>query len=158
MADFNKGIAGTLAHEGGDTVTDDKDDTGGLTKYGISQQSYPDVDIKGLTEAMAKTIYKRDYWDRVKADAIDNQAMANSIFDCAVNMGVSRAAKLAQEVAGASIDGKIGSQSLGKLNNIDPEIFDLKYRLAKIRFYAGLCNKKSSQKKFLLGWINRTLA
>lgn len=56
-------------------------------KYGISQRSYPNVDIRNLTEQQAKAIYKRDYWDKVKADDINSQVIAENIFDTAVNMG-----------------------------------------------------------------------
>lgn len=40
MADFNKSIVVTLAREGGSKFTDDPNDRGGATKYGISQHAY----------------------------------------------------------------------------------------------------------------------
>lgn len=36
-------------------------DTGGLTKYGISSKANPGVDVRNLTEAQAREIYRRSY-------------------------------------------------------------------------------------------------
>jgi len=64
MADFNQAIEKTLVNEGG--YINDPLDAGGKTKFGISKRSYPDVDIKNLTVDGAKSIYKKDYWDKLK--------------------------------------------------------------------------------------------
>jgi len=50
MADFDPAVAKTLIREGGARFTDNPDDRGGATKYGISQRAYPGVDIPSLTE------------------------------------------------------------------------------------------------------------
>jgi len=159
MADFNQAISKTLAHEGGNTFTDDANDHGGATKYGISQNAYPDLDIRNLTEIQAKEIYQRDYWNRVRGDDIQSQAVAENIFDACVNMGVSGGSKLVQSALGIEpADGIIGSQSLQVINSADEELFLAKFALAKMRRYAELCTADGSQKKYLLGWLNRTLA
>jgi hypothetical protein len=44
-----------------------------------------------------------------------------------------------------------------KLNAGHEEIFVAKYALAKVARYAEICKRDSSQKQFLLGWINRVL-
>ncbi len=44
-----------------DGLVDDPRDPGGLTKYGISQRAYPDLDIANLSEADARAIYVRDF-------------------------------------------------------------------------------------------------
>ena len=111
MADFNKAIGKTLSKEGGSRFTDDPQDRGGATKYGISQRSYPNLDIRNLTEHQAREIYKRDFWDRVRGDEVSSQPVAENLFDTCVNMGVrtgSRLAQLAVDVQPA--DGVIGSK------------------------------------------------
>lgn len=159
MADFAQAISKTLVHEGGDTFTNDSTDHGGATKYGISQTAYPDVDIRNLTEAQAQDIYRRDYWNRIRGDEISSQAVAENIFDTCVNMGVHGGSKLAQLSLGIEpADGIIGSQSLQVINSADEELFLAKFALAKMRRYADLCTADSSQKKYLLGWLNRTLS
>jgi lysozyme family protein len=166
MADFDLAIVKTLAREGGSKYTETPGDTGGATKYGISQRAYPQLNIKTLTEADARAIYKRDYWDKIRGDDIHSQAMAESIFDFAVNAGIKTASKLSQaaacEVSGVNsapsfIDGVIGANTVGILNTLNPEFFLAVFSLMKISRYAAICNKNREQSKFLLGWINRTL-
>ncbi len=158
MADFEPAVVKTLAHEGGAKFTNDPTDRGGATKYGISQRAYPDIDIRSLTERAARGIYKRDYWDRICGDDIESQAIAEAIFDTAVNMGVRTASRLAQVAASIRpADGIIGSGSVASLNSTDEAMFLAMYTVTKIARYAAICNRNPAQKKFLLGWINRTL-
>ena len=155
MADFNKAVAKTLIYEGGYVF--DKNDRGGETNFGISKRAYPDVDIKTLTVADAKEIYKRDYWDRLRADEIKSQAVASELFDTAVNMGVRTASKLIQACLDVHPDGFIGNITLSKLNAAQEETLLLRFKLAKVARYAYLAQKRPANRKFLLGWINRTL-
>ena len=155
MADFNKAIDKVLVNEGG--YVNNPNDAGGETKFGISKRSYPDVDIKNLTQLDAKMIYKRDYWDKVKADEIKSDAIAYELFDTAVNMGVRTASKLMQGCVGAFIDGYIGKQTLQLINSIDEEKILLRFKLSKVARYVSLVKKRPKNKKFLVGWLNRTL-
>jgi len=155
MASFNQAIEKTLINEGG--YVNDPSDAGGETKFGISKRAYPTVDIKNLTVDGAKAIYKKDYWDKLKADEIVSQKVANELFDTAVNMGVRTASKLMQGCSGAYVDGIIGTQSLETINAMDEELLLLRFKLAKISRYAYLAKKRPANKKYLLGWINRAL-
>ena len=158
MANFNDAVGKTLTREGGSKFTDVPDDKGGATKYGISQHSYPSIDIRNLTEQQARDIYKRDYWDRVRGDDINSQMVAENIFDTAVNMGVRTTSRLVQITLDISpADGVIGNESLAKINNQNEETFIAYFTLAKIARYAKICMDDRAQSKFLLGWINRAL-
>lgn len=158
MANFNDAIGKTLAREGGSRFTDVASDKGGATKFGISQAAYPNVDIRNLTEQQARDIYKRDYWDRVRGDDINSQIVAENIFDTAVNMGVRTTSRFVQTLLDIlPADGIIGSGSLSVINQQDEKQFLANFTLVKIGYYAQLCNKDTTQTKFLLGWINRAL-
>ena len=74
-----------MGHEGG--YSNNPDDPGGETNWGISKRAYPDVDIKNLTREDAKVIYKKDYWDKVEGDYLP-LSIAFQLFDFAVNSGV----------------------------------------------------------------------
>src|ERR1039458_5408099 len=102
MADFNLAISIVLTNEGG--LVDDPNDPGGLTNYGISKASYPNLDIKNLTVAQATAIYLRDFW---LFGGIVNQAVATKLFDAYVNMRHD-AIKIAQGIVGAVVDGGYG--------------------------------------------------
>ena len=155
MANFDSAVKKTLVNEGG--YVNDPDDAGGETKYGISKRSYPSVDIKNLTTDEAKAIYKRDYWDKIKGDLITDDFVAYEIFDTAVNMGVRTSSKLAQMALGVHPDGIIGSKTLEALNATGKDDFLTKFKLSKIARYTYLCKKYPSNKKYLYGWIKRTL-
>jgi lysozyme family protein len=158
MANFNDAIVKTLAKEGGAKFTDIANDKGGATKYGISQTAYPRLDIRSLTEQQAREIYKRDYWDRIGGDAIKSQAIAENIFDTAVNMGPRTASRLVQVTLDITpADGVIGNSSILVINKQQEEIFISHFTLAKIARYAKICMSDKTQSKFLLGWINRAL-
>ena len=110
MAGFNEVVKMILKHEGG--YVDHPSDPGGETKYGISKRAYPDLDIANLSEEDAASIYKRDYWDRIKGDDLP-ASVACVVVDYAVNSGVSRASKALQGACGiANGDGIIGPHSL----------------------------------------------
>jgi len=154
-AKFKDAINKTLISEGG--YVNDPQDRGGETNFGISKRAYPDVDIKNLTVAGAKEIYKRDYWDRVRADEINSQEIANGLFDTAVNMGVRTASKLLQACVDAHPDGIIGNVSIQKINSMDTETLLLRFKISKIARYTYLAKKRPANRKYLLGWINRAL-
>ena len=110
MSGFESVVHMVLEHEGG--YVNHPDDPGGETKYGISKRAYPDVDIAELTEEDAASIYKRDYWDRIKGDDLP-AGVACVVMDYAVNSGISRASKALQGACGITNgDGIIGPHSL----------------------------------------------
>ena len=55
MKDFDKALKFVLKWEGG--YSNDPNDPGGETKYGISKRSYPELDISKLTLEQAKDIF-----------------------------------------------------------------------------------------------------
>ena len=66
MSDFERAFDLLMESEGG--YSDDPADPGGETNFGISKRAYPKEDIRFLTLERAKEIYKRDYWDAIRAD------------------------------------------------------------------------------------------
>lgn len=85
---FDHAFIFVVGIEGG--YTNDPNDPGGETKFGISKRAYPQVDIPNLTLDEAKAIYLRDYWHVCKCDELPAD-MALLVFDAAVNQGVSAA-------------------------------------------------------------------
>ena len=153
MANFDRIIIRTLAHEGG--LSNDKTDAGGLTKYGISQRAYPDEDIANLTKERAKQLYRRDYWMPIQGDSISFNQTAYLIFDMAVNAGVRTAVKMAQRVVGVTDDGSIGPKTLAALNKKNPGEFAAGYVKERQTYYRGIVSRKPDQAKFLVGWLRR---
>jgi lysozyme family protein len=155
MGNFAKAIKFALDNEG--EFSDDPNDAGGLTKYGISQRSYPDLDIRNLTKEQAIEIYKRDFWEPYKDF---NDRLATKLFDLAVNMGHKRAVQILQralQCLGAKIvdDGILGpvTKSAVDLANEDLLLTAIKSEAAGV--YRNLAATNSTQQKFLKGWLRR---
>jgi lysozyme family protein len=85
---FQYAMSTIIELEGG--YVEHPSDPGGATKYGISQRSYPHLDIYNLTRAEAIEIYRRDYWQPV-IDRVTDRRMQIMVFDSAINHGVGRA-------------------------------------------------------------------
>ena len=114
MADFEP-FADKLVNTFEGLYSNDSDDSGGETVYGISIVENPNWDgwslvnkirnlpgfpksIKNYPEILesAKQFYKPRYWDVFGGDDIDVQEIADLIADTAVNPGVKRAATYCQ--------------------------------------------------------------
>lgn len=105
---FDTACDRVLGHEGGYTAGEN--DPGGETKWGISKRSYPDLDIKSLTRDQAKDIYRRDFWEKIRADKL-HDGVAFQLFDFAVNSGISTAIRYFQRALGVADDGVWGPVS-----------------------------------------------
>lgn len=154
MANFEKALSHILQNEGG--YVNDKTDKGGETKFGISKKSYPKEDIKNLTIERAKEIYKRDFWDKIKGDQIQNDELALNLFDFAVNGGVGTSIKTLQKALNVDVDGVIGNDTLSAMAVIN--FNDLIKRFIKFRnlHYVDIVINDPTQIKFLKGWISRS--
>lgn len=148
---FLKCVSVILKNEGGAKVVNDPHDPGGLTKYGISKRSWPNIDIENLTEEEAKQIYYAEYWLPIKVEALVDENAALQIFDMAVNAGVTRAVRMAQHCAKAYEDGIMGMGTIQAINN--SECFVERYKTSRIKYYASLKNAD----RYLKGWTRRVV-
>lgn len=164
MADFLPAYEAMIRNEGGYVLHDVQGDRGGMTYAGIARNMNPQwpgwslIDNKQDVPAqMVRDFYKEKFWDNIRGDQHQHQAIAQAIFDFHVNAGAP-ARKLAQLVVGQTPDGSFGDKTVAALNAADPDKFVLAYALAKVARYRDIVTRDRSQQKFLLGWINRTLA
>lgn len=95
MADFEQSFQHVLAREGG--ITNDANDPGGLTKFGISSLAFPGIDIASLTIDQARAIYREKYW---KFDGVNSQAVADKLLDMCFNLGQGTGIRLCQKALG----------------------------------------------------------
>jgi lysozyme family protein len=167
MTAFEHAFALVVGHEGGFDATkaDPGNWTGGAvgqgelrgTKFGISAAAFPTLDIANLTLADAQAIYKRDYWDRVSADALP-PPLALLVFDAAVNTGVGRAARWLQGAVGVAVDGQIGPATLAALKasvaKSGGAALCAEFMAQRLTFMAAL----PTWRVFGLGWARRLCA
>lgn len=147
MSTFERAVAEILRQEGG--LADNPHDPGGLTNYGISQRAYPSLDIRALTEADARAIYRRDYWLAPRLDRLP-PGLALAAFDCAVNQGTGTAVRLLQAALGVTVDGVIGPKTEAAARTAGPGALT-HFMASRIVRYAAL----PTFPRFGLGWARR---
>lgn len=152
MADPKISIAKTLINEGG--YVNNPNDSGGPTKYGITQRDLPGEDIENLTPERATAYYLENYWKPFYSQ-IESQAVADKLFDLGVLFGIREAVELAQTVLKLAVDGSFGPISLVALNEADPFSFIQAFKTAFVAHAVGIADVKPQDREFLAGWINR---
>lgn len=150
MNNFDLAVNMTLRREG--VLCDDPKDTGGLTKYGISQTAYPKLNIRALTQADAIAIYKRDYWDKAKCSELP-YPLDVLTFDAAVNHGVETAARILQRALEVTDDGIIGPKTIEAARK-SPDNICTPYFIHRMWAYS----KAKTYEIHGKGWRNRLIA
>ncbi len=174
MADFTKAFQLVIAHEGG--YGDDPDDPGGETYKGVArkihgkwdgwtkvdmlkrQQGFPgNLDKDEELQQDVLKFYRDMFWNRINGDKINDQQVADSIFDFGVNAGLGTSASLAQMVLNIKTDGVIGPKSIESINAFNSEHFLAAFTVAKIARYINIVKKRPTSRKYFYGWICRAL-
>jgi lysozyme family protein len=172
---FARAVDIVLRHEGG--ISNDPNDPGGMTKYGISLrflELMPDGDITGdgkideldiaqLTRDQAIDLYWRKFWNLYHYNKFHDWKLAAKLFDLAVNMGPMQSHKLLQQALHSvgmkiKIDGKLGAVSFKSANAANRDALLAALRSEAAGFYRTLCAKNKNYDKFLAGWLNRAYA
>ena len=116
QAKYGKCLEAILHHEGG--YVNHPKDPGGETNFGVTKRVYEEwggtKDMKELLVEDVAPIYKKNYWDKIKADSLPS-GLDLCVFDFGVNAGPGRAAKYLQGQIGTMADGGIGPNTLAKL-------------------------------------------
>lgn len=148
---FDAAFDRLLGHEGG--YSNHPSDPGGETMWGVTkrvaQANGYSGPMRGLPRDTAKQIYRRFYWEAVKADQLPEEVRFD-VFDGAVNSGVSQSAKWLQRAAGVDDDGIIGPKTIAAAAAVGPAIAG-KYNGHRLRFMADL----GTFKDFGRGWARR---
>ena len=173
-----------LKWEGG--FVNDPVDSGGATNKGVTLATYkayrkahgmktPTVaDLKAITNETVMAILKEFYWDKMKADDIANQSIANLCVNMLWGSGTGYIKRI-QSVLNVKQDGVVGPVTIGKINGWanQKDLFDRLWNQRKkffenivandIRVYERKIGRKATErellrytkKRFLNGWLNR---
>ena len=178
---FNKteAIRELIIREGGDKYTNDPNDSGGKTKYGITERvarAYGYAgDMKDLPYDTAFDIYDKLYWSKAKLDEIFviSPKLAECIFDYSINSGITQSVKTLQRVLNSMnyeykffvdliIDGQMGGKTIEALRQYHilrgqegDEVLGSVFNGVRMSFLVGLTENNHSQRRFQFGWSRR---
>jgi lysozyme family protein len=161
-------------------------DNGGATMIGITLNTFkayrkahgkktPTVrDLKAITYEEWYDILKTMFWDKMKADQIENQSIANLCVNTVWGSGAGYI-KTIQGVLGVKRDGIVGNITLGAINGYTPQktLFEKLWKRRE-KFFNDVVARsvaayekkvgrpateveklRYTQKKFLKCWLNR---
>lgn len=171
MADFVQAFQYLLPDEG--RYANDPNDSGGETYMGVARNKWPNwdgwgivdklklanvnfprvLDINSDLQASVQRFYQKNFW---RFDGIENQELANKIFDEAVNIGTGTLVRLLQQAVRyvtkqpVTVDGQYGPQTETLINQADPATL-----LVELRAQIAVHYCKLNDPNFLLGWMRR---
>lgn len=185
MANANILLPFILRWEGG--FVNDPTDRGGATNKGVTITTWRQVgydkdgdgdidvdDLKLLTnEDVRERVLVPHYWNRWKADTINDQKIANILVDWVWASG-SHGIKIPQRLLGVDVDGIVGPKTIEAVNFADPKSLFLAIYDERVKFINNIVERsvseyekkigrkateaellKYTQKRFRKGWLNR---
>lgn len=133
------------------------------TKYGISAVSYegwigrpPTVeDMKAITPAISKEIFKKKYWDNISGDAIKSQDVAEIIFGTFIGniVKTNQAVKQALSDVGRpveSVKNPYSKEVITQINRANPK--ELFYAIKNAQMQLIIEPMRVSSSPFYAGW------
>jgi lysozyme family protein len=139
--------------EGGQV--NDAADKGGLTRYGISQKTYPLLNIATLKRSDAERLYWDDYWYANNCHCLPPE-LAVLVFDASVNHRAQVGVKLLQQALRITpVDGICGpkTQTAAMRANL-ADVVPL-FLAMRADLYRAIIAADSSQARFATGWFKR---
>jgi len=158
QSNFDECVELMLAHEGG--FVNHPQDPGGMTNLGVTKRVWEEwlgrpvteKEMRALTPLMVKPLYKRKYWDAVRADDLV-AGVDYVVFDVAVNSGPGRAIKFLQSAVGVTADGGFGPNTMAAVKKAeeDPTRLIELYCAKRLEFLQSL----KTFETFGKGWSRR---
>lgn len=157
--------------EGGyQNLTNDKGNYNSLgqrvgTNYGVSAKFYEKVigrpptiaDMKSITQAEAHQLFKIHFWDAVKGDAIQSQAVAEMVADHSINANPRVTAGIIQRTLNRyfgknlQVDRVVGAKTIQAINSVNPTQLFAKIGQERLQYYRRL----NDYQYFAKSWNSR---
>jgi len=158
---FKRMIEDVLKHEG--VYSNNPNDSGGETKFGISKRKYPHLDIKSLTLDQAKKIYYYDYYVAPNISSVTpvSPKLASKLLDAQVNTG--RAVLFLSKSLNdfgyqTQYTGKVTNEMLLDIKKIidDGKLNDLIDKICyhQSEYYKNVIKRNPKNKVFANNWLN----
>lgn len=180
MANFQPAIEYTMHFEDPQRSGKVTEDAGGRTRFGVAERSHPELPTvffsveKNEALAIAEALFEHEYWDKADLPQIEDQPVANKLFDMAVNMGLHQAAIYAQRAANTLLqiggeqphratnhlaeDGILGEKSIAAINSLPPSKYLELLREFAAAHYRHIVGVNPAQAPNLEAWLLRAAA
>lgn len=141
---YDEALRCLLAHEGG--YSNHPSDPGGPTHFGITIADYrrylkPDAtaaDIRAMTVADAKAIYRARYWDAQHCDELP-AGVDYAVFDYGVNSGIGRSGKVLRRMLSLpDTTGKVSNDVVTAARRVDARMLVEAICDERLRFLKSL--------------------
>lgn len=174
MANFINAYNLTMAAEGG--YANNPADPGGETFKGVSRNNNPNWSGWATIDAIKATsppslnaalnanagllnqiqsFYQINYWNVNQTGSINDQQIANQVFDTSVNMGTGRGAQFLQQAAGVTVDRQVGPQTLAAVNGADAQTLYNAFIAIRKQYYINLIAANPNLAQFKNSWFSR---
>lgn len=172
---FAEALVAVFGIEGG--FSDDPDDSGGATRFGITEavarrHGYTGP-MRALPADLARDIYRADYWDAQQLDAVAllSRPIALELFDTGINMGTSHAGEFLQMSLNAfnrrasdyddiEVDGEIGTRTLEALaaflahrQRAGETVLLRALNALQGAAYIEMAERRDKDERFVFGWF-----
>lgn len=174
-----------IEREGGDKFTNNPNDSGGPTKYGVTAKvlgqwrmlgrDATEDEVKALEYADALAIYRASYWTSpgYEAMAAISPAIAAELFDAGVNMGPQSSSKFLQRLLNVlndhgrawpdiGIDGKTATATrdalaafIAKRGKAGEQVLLFALKGMRCSRYVELAELNGKNEDFETGWLAR---
>lgn len=184
MADFNTSYKHTSENEGG--YANNPADNGGETYMGIARKFWPTwkgwklIDLikqqygtsaaiinkhagsSQIIQSLVAEFYKTNFWYPNNLHLINDQQLANNVYDFGVNAGIGTAAKRIQRAANSVcgnlvVDGKVGNATVLAINKLDGKAVYDAFNIERKAYYDNIIANNPSQAQFRKSWYSRII-
>jgi len=156
-----------LKYEG--TYTNNLNDHGGPTNYGITAADYgrwrgksapaTAEEVQAMDVATARMIYKKWYIEDPGFARVTDDKLRLVLVDSGVLFGTRRATIWLQQELGVLADGKFGDETMAALESYtQPNLLPRRVLGRRFGAIADIVKKDTTQITFLRGWINRAVS
>lgn len=156
---FDQAFAFTVGEEGGHS--NNPNDKGGDTWYGLSRAAHPNETPWPPTFARVKEIFRAEYWDVCRCDELP-PALALALFDEAINFGpfpaildLQRAIALNQPGGFPQIDGIVGPTTVSRAQRFGNRLARY-FLIERLERYEHT-ESPDQLRSFEDGWLGRVL-
>ncbi|HVW99731.1 MAG TPA: glycosyl hydrolase 108 family protein [Candidatus Babeliaceae bacterium] len=184
MSDFSKAFLITMGNEGGYNSGVGEAETycgidrsmnpnwsgwkviDGLKPLSVSQMNAK-LAINAEIQKGIRDFYQVNYWNPYKLGLVNNQQVAENLFDCSVNPCIDGVAEVMQKATNAaiiaggrksgliSVDKQIGDKTIAAINSVAPRALYEAINAIRLSNYYNRGEQTPSMKSWVPIWINR---